>query len=199
MAAVHQQNATAHRHRAGGTVNPCTIIAIDSGGASGWALLHRGVMLGHGVANTLSQRHQVALLALAAAEERRSPLVAVLEEHTRVPLAHGTRARGGPVKRNTATILGMGANRGRWLEHLELHGVRCVGVSPNVWRPAVLGIRGTTRTDAAKRAAVQWVRGQFRFEATHDEAEACAIGWWGTFATEVGELAAMRKKARLIA
>lgn len=183
------------------------VLGIDQGRRSGWGIVRGDHVVACGSATTPKARlHAVRGLLELARHGGWAP-VAVLEDHSKVPMTAGSRHKrdGGKVTRGTAQLLGMGDARGRWLELLALHGVRSCMVSPGLWRPAVLGIPKSTRTDPAKAAAVTWATRLVGSQGDgagwslgEDECEALAIAWWGSKAPQVAELAAMRRLRPLL-
>lgn len=173
-------------------------LGIDQAKTSGWAVLSRdGLLMASGVATTCTQRHDAVRQALAYAAPVTAgvPLVAVLEDHSHVPLRRHSSNVGGT---NPATVLGMGAARGRWEELLDLHGIRHATVATKVFRKRVLGLSERTKADRAKRVAVSWAAMVHGVSAAEDEAEAIAIAHWGAHASEVARLAAMRRRSPVL-
>lgn len=162
-------------------------LGIDQARRSGWAICDsdHGIVLS-GVATKCPHRILAIQRAILWAADRARPLVVVVEDHSRIPL------KANRTKRATATILGMGEARGRWLEICELLGLPWCAVPPSEWRPRVLGISPYTHTSPAKAAAIRWARDRGGAEVSDDEAEAQAIAWWGAH----GPVA--RAQARLI-
>jgi hypothetical protein len=184
------------------------VIAIDQAIKSGWGIArpHHGVpgnVLASGVARNAHQIQSAIALALSLLEPEEA-LVAVLEDHSGMPLSRKTKHdRKGPrfgraattladlkptVERGTATVLGMGAARGWWEHALALTvvpwhrtGVPIVKVEPKVWRREVLGIVGGVPTDACKRRAVQHAQAVLGRQVEDDnEGEAvCMVLWAG--------------------
>lgn len=186
----------------GRTVSGHITLGIDQANRSGWSVIGEvDRLVTHGLATTCAKRFLAIEFASGYARAARLPLVAVLEDHSKVPLSAGTRHaqdRRGPVSRGTAQVLGMGDARGRWCELLDLHGIRYTTVAPKVWRRAVLGHKRVVKTDDAKRDAVVWVERMHRVQVSHDEAEAIAIAHWGAHAPEVAKLAAMRRRSPVL-
>jgi len=164
------------------------ILGIDQGRDSGIAVLSPSrEILTLGIARTVWERAAVLRFVRAQAVAYGVPAIAVLEDHSKIPLLKG---------QSTATILGLGEARGRWKEVIELDRMRYAATAPNEWRKAVLGIPNNTPRDTAKALAVQWAAGMLRTHSRivrrkikHDEAEALAIGWFGLHAPHVADLA----------
>lgn len=171
------------------------ILALDQAESAGWSvvrpepgqLLAPRHVLSFGVAKGFEARRNVmVLLAQHLAPTHSEPpadirtliatrLYVVFEDHSKVLARLG---------RNTKTVLGIGRARGHWEEHLRFFGVpesRWSHVAPDVWRPAVLGLKPSTPGDEAKRAArfhMAACTGR-PFDRVHpDEAEAYCIGLW---------------------
>lgn len=168
----------------------CVILAIDPGACSGWALFKRGHLIMSGVAMRADQRSDVMTSAEAFAGDLGTPgcrFVVVREDWT-VGGGKGTGARG--TRWNVATILGMGASWGRWLEQLEVSGMaarRIVRVTPATWRRVLKGVGPTRSRDEAKATAQLFARAKLGGLAhiEPDEAEAIAIGFWAISSLEV--------------
>lgn len=172
------------------------VLGIDQARSSGWAVVRGDRVLAMGRSTTTAKR--LAAVREALALTGGCTLVGVVEDHSGFVMSRGK-------KRRTDTLLGMGDKRGRWLELLALHGVRACMVSPDLWRPAVLGVPKSTRTDPAKDAAVTWATRLVgsqgdgaEWSLGEDECEALAIAWWGAHSPQVAELAAMRRLRPLL-
>lgn len=161
-------------------------VGIDQGSRSGWGVAHGRNVVAHGVASTW--RHRLAVLEYARALNAGTlrGVIVMFEDHSGIPLGrltrddHTTQRRGrsGAPERSTASILGQGSNKGRWLEQLDMlghpHAARDK-VKPHVWR-AKLGITGKIGTDRAKLAACNIATAAVGAAITdHDEAEGIAI------------------------
>ena len=164
---------------------PVTILAIDPGRTSGWAVFAFDRCIASGTATTHDQR--VLAIEIAQAEESRSgrKLIVVAEKW----------APGG--RWYTATMTGIGAAWGMWQAALESCGVpaaRIVRVYPQTWRAQVLGGGWGVKSDewalrAAKRAEVETGH-----PCSDDEAEAVCIGAWALRADAVRDKAPSRRR-----
>jgi hypothetical protein len=161
-------------------------IGIDQGGRSGWGIAEGRNVFAHGVATT--HAHRLAVLEHARARNGGTlkGVIVMFEDHSGIPLGRLTRddhtterrGRAGAPERSTASILGQGANKGRWLELLDMLGHPVAlrdKVKPHVWR-AKLGITGRIGTDRAKLAACQIASGIVReLIEDHDQAEGICL------------------------
>lgn len=140
-------------------------IGVDQASRSGWGIAEGRHVIAHGVATTHAQRLAVLELARARNGGTLKGVIVMFEDHSGIPLGRLTRddhkterrGRAGAPERSTASILGQGANKGRWLELLDMLGhpqTMRDKVKPHVWR-AKLGIAGKIGTDRAKAAACQ--------------------------------------------
>jgi hypothetical protein len=140
-------------------------LGIDQAARSGWGIGVERQVVHSGVASTHAERKAVVGLARDLVGGDMRQLLVMFECHSRMPIGRLTRAdrntprqgRQGAPERNTATILGMGAARGRWEAVLdELGHPKSLRdeVEPRVWR-AKLGIAGRD-TEALKQAACRW-------------------------------------------
>ena len=164
---------------------PVTILAIDPGRTSGWAVFAFDRCIASGTATTHDQR--VLAIEIAQAEESRSgrKLIVVAEKW----------APGG--RWYTATMTGIGAAWGMWQAALESRGVpnaRIVRVYPQTWRAMVLGGGWGVKGDewalrAAKRAEVETGH-----PCSDDEAEAVCIGAWALRSDAVRDKAPSRRR-----
>lgn len=165
------------------------ILAIDQAEHSGWCVHYAGVWH-HGMARKAVQRNQAVHVAFQIAHEAQAKLLVVLEDHSGMPLTRGTRfdqdrrrgsyAGHADVIRGTATILGMGAAAGRWLEQLELMGHSpswTMRVEPREWRAKLIGNHGDSEA-IKKRAIARASQTVGRAIEDHNEAEAIAIAEW---------------------
>lgn len=177
---------------------PCVILAIDQAAVSGWAIWAQGKLMQSGYTKTIPQQAPVVADALELAALQSLPLVVVFEDHSDIPLQARTRQdqfrRGETPERNTATILGMGAARGRWETTLALAGVprrRWLKVPSKTWRH-LQGITGDG--NECKRIAKQLAaRHAGRHIGDHNQAEAICIGWWATYARTVAAVLPKRR------
>ena len=163
------------------------VIGVDPGAQGGASIWDCGHYVTSRVVTCSLDRVLVLrrVHALASSIPTGIPVVMVFETWT----AHG--------KINTDTLIGLGAEIGKWQERAEDFRVTCrhwqgpksVKVKVNTWRKAVIG--GTAYrnwpTDVWKRAAIQRATALTGTEpSTADEAEAILVGYWGTRAAEVG-------------
>lgn len=167
------------------------VLGIDQAATSGWAIVERDaremlgrhVVLASGTVRSAIERREVIARAIDAACGE--PVVAVYEKHT----------AGGGSRWNPETMIGIGDSRGRWLEALELAGIKrryCVGVVPAEWRRAMIGPRRMDRT-AWKATAVLSCRGRGVAVQSDDEAEAVLIALWGAGVS--ADVAALARRA----
>lgn len=183
-------------------------LGIDQANRSGWGISVGRKVVESGVATTHAERKAVVARAMALAGGPSSLLV-MFEDHSAMPLGRLTRddrntarkGRQAAPQRNTATILGMGAARGRWealLDDWAHPKTLRDDVEPRVWR-AKLGIRGGD-TDALKRAACEWsTRELGRLVDDVDEGDGVCIAAFAGIdgvARRDARLAADRTKAR---
>ena len=175
--------------------HPVVILGIDSGGKSGWGMLDQGVpaqpsgmLTWYGVATKARQKHEIGVGAAQYAAAVGRPLVGVLEDWQGLNASKGKGTKQGGNRMSTATILGMGANRGAWEHELELVGAPSLRVYSNTWRNPILGGHRRVDGDHWKRDAVNHVRLLFRVEVPHDAGEAILIGVFASRAAAVLEL-----------
>jgi hypothetical protein len=163
------------------TPHPMTILAIDPGATSGFAVVRAGKVLGSGVAQCAVDRRRI----LDAWGE--FPDVIVREDWT----------RGG--QWGFKQVLGMGAEWGRWAEAIELANLRLLRVrkvEPNEWRYPLLGRRRRTRPEW-KAAAISYVEA-LGIDAGHDESEAICIGLFAARSDDVWNSLTARERRRLL-
>lgn len=155
------------------------VLAIDQAATSGWAILSCAPMslrlVEMGVAKTMAERERVVWQARDAAHNIYEWLV-VMEDHSDFHFGRGNAS--------VASLLGMGAVRGRWEEQLDRaqHPAKLrAKVTPKTWRKAVLGLPGNATAERAKEAAIAYVvacltisEGADRPE--HNAAEAYCMG-----------------------
>ena len=177
--------------------HPVVILAIDSGGKSGWGMLDQGapaqpsgMLTWYGVATKARQKHEIVVGASQYAAAVGRPLVGVLEDWQGLNASKGKESKQGGKRMSTATILGMGANRGAWEHEMELVEAPSVRVYSNTWRNPLLGGHRRPDGDAWKRDAVVLVRHLFAVDVPHDAAEAILLGTYAARAAVVGELLA---------
>jgi len=151
------------------------VLSIDQAKCSGWALLNaplcteRPTTLGIGTAKSAEDRRCVLGRAMEAGDI--GELLVVLEDHSRFFFARGNAS--------IASLLGLGAARGRWEERLSDAGhpesMRFT-VTPQVWRREVLGLAGNVKAERAKSAAVLYATACGSRDVTADAAEAYCLG-----------------------
>jgi hypothetical protein len=165
---------------------PCTLLSIDPGAMSGWALWDpdcRGWDVG--VVETWHDRARAAWLAVTFAKAADRPLVVVAETW--------------PGLRGTA-LAGLGAQWGRWLaelERLDVPARRVVRLTTGDWRRVVLGgvrCRSTEAWKAASRARAHAVLGH---DPGPDAADALCIGLAGLRSPSVAKAIGARELKRL--
>lgn len=179
-------------------------LGVDQGVRSGWGMSDRRIIVASGVATDHAERLAVLELVRARNGGTLRGVLVMFEDHSGIPLTRLTRSdfttqrksgRMGAPERSTASILGQGASKGRWLELLDMleHPKALRGsVKPHVWRNA-LGVRGTVGTEEAKRAACVLASGFVGFAVEdHDRAEGILIA---TYAGVHGLLAEEARKA----
>jgi hypothetical protein len=150
------------------------VLAIDQAADSGVAMcelalpkkVRVGVMNNHG-------SRRVAIMGALQLAMTWPGLAVVFEDHSEVPAGKG---------RSTATILGMGAARGRWEEQLDMMGhpksLR-FKVTMSDWRARVLGVSKRLDSDSLKRAAMLHCERKYSQALIgHDAAEAACILEW---------------------
>ncbi len=161
------------------TPHRCAILAIDPGKASGWSIWLAGRIVTWGPCDPGSE---LSIVEAARTYERDEslPLVVVAEKWS----AGGWRS--------AASMIGLGAQWGRWEGALRLAGHpmrRVVRVYPQTWRSAMLrpGKRGVTSEEWKHLAATRagWVTSEIM--ADHNVADAVCIGEWATRAAIVGD------------
>lgn len=168
-------------------INPADVwvLGIDQAATSGWCIYHSGRPLKWGVVTTNSGRADVVELAaeMTTGDPGLAPrCLVVFEDHSEMRVG-GIRKNGRRVfNTSTATLLGLGAARGRWEALLDQAGhddrARLM-VTTKMFRQRVLGLRGNAPADEAKALA------KLRYQiAEHDAAEACAIAEWGAKSPE---------------
>ncbi|MCH9839215.1 hypothetical protein K0U83_26370 [bacterium] len=164
---------------------PVTILAIDPGRTSGWAVFAFDRCIASGTATTHDQR--VLAIEIAQAEESRSgrKLIVVAEKW----------APGG--RWYTATMTGIGAAWGMWQAALESCGVpaaRIVRVYPQTWRAKVLGGGWGVKSDEWALRAAKRAETETGHPCSDDEAEAVCVGAWALRAEAVRDKAPSRRR-----
>lgn len=182
------------------------ILALDQASTSGIAMgVLGGVHLRAVVAGTArkhTDRAKVIEAATVLAGGVLADVAVMFEDHSDIP---ASRAR------NTATILGMGAARGRWEEQLDLAGhpqSMRFRVTSEEWRGAVLGRRfAKAPTEKAKAEAIRWATafmsriGGSGDALDHNAAEALAMAVYGAASLPLQieasrQLAAIKRAAK---
>lgn len=167
------------------TPHPLTILAIDPGRVSGWALYVDGRDVGSGIANTVAERKSVVEIAQAA--ERAGHRLVVVGETW-----HASRHAGQDRRMNPKTLAGLGASWGLWLAALEEAGhpkSRVMRCPQTAWKRAIVGSAFTSH--AACMVALARRYG----DRPEDELAALAIGEWATRAGEVAKKVGKRGRA----
>ena len=164
---------------------PVTILAIDPGRTSGWAVFAFDRCIASGTAKTHDQR--MLAIEIAQAEESRSKrkLIVVAEKWS----------PGG--RWYTATMTGIGAAWGMWQAALESCGVpaaRIVRVYPQTWRAKVLGGGWGVKSDEWALRAAKRAETETGHPCSDDEAEAVCIGAWALRADAVRDKAPGRSR-----
>jgi hypothetical protein len=160
------------------------VLGIDQASRSGYGVHDFAKLVQHGVATSSMRRREVlrSLRALPAFDFER--LLVVFEDHSTIPLSNRAQYDGRAPTRNAATILGMGAARGRWEELLDIleHPKHLrISVEPREWR-RVLGTAVNLNTDAWKAQAKMWATAVCGTRIDDDnEAEGCVMATWGAF------------------
>ena len=154
---------------------PCTILAIDPGAASGWAIMGERPDGSFGLCDSGSVKgacRTAVKWAASRADFDAMPLVVVGERW----MSRMDRRRGG------YTQQGLGAAWGRWLQLLEdaEHPKRrTLRVDLMTWRRALFGHPLRRRSEEWKLLAVARANHHtetMRGDMSHDEAEAICIG-----------------------
>ena len=159
------------------------VLGVDQARRSGWAIHNGQSIVASGFVQDTSG--MMGVIAMVQAFADGSPYLAVFEDHACIPLSSKAKfARGQVPRRNTATILGMGASLGRWEVALDLsqHPERLrLAVEPNDWRGRVLGLLPSASTDRCKAAAMEYASRLIARPVTdHNEAEAICLACWGS-------------------
>ena len=149
-----------------------TVLAIDQGKRSGWALFTNSRTLhAYGLATNHAHRRAAIEQGQALAAERGNQLVVCLEGHDHLPASLGA---------NTTTLIGLGIASGRWRETAEMLGHpsrRLITVGVKDWRRRVLGKqKRAVRRNVVKKMAQNAALQLLRVDCTDDEAEAMCIG-----------------------
>lgn len=148
----------------------CTVLAVDQGRRSGWAIFRRGELMASGKAVNHTQRISAVEGASLVASKAKTQLVVCLEGHDHMPASMGA---------NTATLIGLGAARGRWQECAEMWGIpskRVVEIGVADWRRRVFGKQRKLRRSVVKQMAINAAKVLYNVDCEDDEAEAICIG-----------------------
>lgn len=160
--------------------HPCVILGIDPGKNAGAAFFARGKFIAARAVVSRQGRIDAVNRAAELAAEHELPLLVVAEKWS----------RGGPF---AWMVPGLSAQWGKWLEVLEEVGIkpsRIVRVFPQTWYAAV--IRGRLNRD--KTLLVKSIEARFGVKVESvDAACAVAMGFWGSYAAEVGDRVPKRK------
>jgi hypothetical protein len=170
------------------------ILAIDPGAVSGWSVWVAGRLMAHGSASLPADRQMAVTRAFALSAGL--PLIVVAETWNSQRFKG---ARKGRMERmGDAVLIGMGAERGRWFEQVDMMppvrhgrwtGPKVVSVQPKVWRAPTVGNAGKSQVVNAAvlaRAMAHAERAGLQRPDTYDAANAVIIGEWATRAAEVG-------------
>jgi hypothetical protein len=170
------KGAPARRQLDSWTPHRCVVLAVDTAETSGWSIMIEGALVDCGEVNCLAEPERVAKIVSGAqcwADLESMPLVLVLE----APFAGNMQ----------------GQYRGAWRMCAAKVGCRLVvQVQASQWRSRVLGLgfasapRKLARKAEASRAHYDVMRALGR-EPGPDEAAAVCIGYWATYAIEVGK------------
>ncbi len=157
------------------TAHACTVLAIDPGETSGWAIWSKGILRGYGTCDVFGDSPAALIRHVLSRYEHQGPHCAVIERPFLVRF--GTQTNIGTADRI-------------WRKRLEEAGLarRIVRVYPASWRARVLGKSWASASRDLVRAREQVVAGGIA-ETTlihPDAAAAVCIGRWGSFAGEVG-------------
>ena len=141
------------------------VLGGDPGARGGWAAID------------LAEPGYVASGVACSAIERQTAIASYVTGSTLVVLESWTA--GG--EWGVAQMLGLGSQRGRWLEALELAGVpesSIVGVYPQTWRTTLAPLARRTGEEAKRSALLVAKAIAKRPLASTDEAEAICIAKW---------------------
>jgi hypothetical protein len=161
------------------------ILAVDPGAKGGWCVLTPERCVA-GPASTARERQCAVAGAAGEAEFLSLPLVVVMERWT----------AGG--KWGAATMMGLGAQAGRWSEAVETYApaARVVRVYAQTWRAGVLrGLPWRSREQAARSAGLVAAKRLGR-ACGPDEGVAACIAIWAEASAEVARVAGMRAKRK---
>lgn len=165
--------------------NNCVILGIDSGETSGWSIFAKDIWHGGDIETTHAGRRHAFTTAKIIAGLNSLPLIIGREAWS----PGWQRGR-----RSFNSIIGTGASWGKWEAVLEEAGVlksRIFSVKPNIWRPAVLGLRpGKYSRDQAKQWAIQFckIKGWYNDQdLDHNQAEATCIAFYFVYDPRVAK------------
>jgi hypothetical protein len=166
--------------------NDCIIFAVDPGTVSGWCCMDSGLRRADGgwgevvfsSKGTRGKWGAAIEAAKAIADERKKPLVAVLEIATAGPRDRDERM-------SPRTLLGMGVNRGRWEAELSVRGIDPIKVNVATWRSGLFGRSAGRRREQFKSMAMLRARMLGAQTSDHNEAEAVCVAAWGVNSGEV--------------
>lgn len=154
------------------TAHPCTVLAVDPGETSGWAIWSRGTLQGYGTCDVFGDLPAALIQHLLTRHP--GPHVAVIERPFLVRFGNQTNI-------GTADRI--------WRKRLDEAGLarRTLRVYPASWRARVLGKGWASASRDLVRAREQVVAtAMAEVTAIHpDAAAAVCIGRWGAFAGEV--------------
>ena len=183
---------------------PTVSLGLDQARRTGWGLGLSRRVVESGVASSHEERLAVCERARELADGDMRRVFVLFECHAGMPLTRLTRMDGatrrtgrhGAPERSTASILGLGAARGRWEELLDMLGhpeALRDDVEPRTWRARVLGV--TTGGSAhLKQVACEWASAHLGREVTDpDEAEGACIT---AFAAVDGLARLVQRRAR---
>jgi len=149
-----------------------TVLAIDPGAVSGWALL------------TVGPSPEPILRGIfrftkppKGQHDSPSALVRSLLEEAAVRCMHIDRCviEDQYLGENPDSMKKLARNAGRWEEAARVAGLRVEYVFPSTWQSAELGMRGAT-SDVLRRAADAKAFGLWKLEAPEHVIDACFIG-----------------------
>lgn len=144
------------------------ILAIDPGATSGAAILDAVTMHEWATVKTARERREMVCLARQRAAATGAALVVVGESWK------GRRTG----TMSMASITGLGAAWGRWLEQLEIVNHpkrRIIRIDTGTWRKTLFG--GRRRKGAEfKELARRWCKQRYGIDLPHDVAEAACLG-----------------------
>ena len=192
---------------------PKYVFGIDQAKVSGWAIAEvRGKAIASGIAKNHAERNAALsdsrFLQRGAFGAHYADVLVVFEDHSDFRMAYGSnrKANGQHQKpiRTQASLLSLGAARGRWEELLDMyqHPERLrLSVTPKDWRARVLSSRQSVGTEELKERAKRWASAHVgRWIADDNEADAICIAAWGALdglGVLMAERVQRRTKARI--